>query len=81
MARRVDDVERDVAVPDCGVLGENRDALLAFEVVGVEDALGDVLVGPERAGLPEQGVDQRGLAVVDMSDNGKVAQVVTPALT
>ena len=59
-----------------GVLREDRDALLALEVTRVHDALGDVLVRPERAGLPEHGVDERGLAVVDVRDDGDVPQVV-----
>ena len=73
---RVDDVERHVAVADRRVLGEDRDALLALEVVRVHDPLVDVLVGAERARLPEQGVDERGLAVVDVGDDRHVAQIV-----
>ena len=42
--RRVDDVDLHVAVADGGVLGEDRDALLALEVHRVHDPLGDVLV-------------------------------------
>ena len=76
VAGRVDDVEVDVAVAHRGVLGENRDALLALQVVGVHDALVDVLVLAERAGLPQQRVDERGLAVVDVGDDREIAQVV-----
>ena len=65
----------DAAVADGGVLGEDRDALLALEVHRVEDALGDVLVLAEGAGLPEHGVDERRLAVVDVGDDGDVADV------
>ena len=65
-----------VAVPDGGVLGEDRDALLALEVHRVHDALGDVLVLAERAGLPEHRVDERRLAVVDVRDDRDVADVV-----
>ena len=45
VAGRVDDVDLHVAVPDRGVLGEDRDALLALEVVRVHDPVGDLLVG------------------------------------
>ena len=58
---------------DRGVLGEDGDAALALEVVGVHDALGDLLVGAEHAALAEQRVDQRRLAVVDVGDDGDVA--------
>ena len=40
-------------------------------------ALGDVLVVAERAGLPEQRVDERRLAVVDVRDDGDVPQIVS----
>ena len=72
---RVDDVEDHVAVANRRVLGEDRDALLALEVVRVHHPLVDVLVGAERAGLPQQGVDQRGLAVVDVGDDRNIAQI------
>ena len=58
---------------DGGVLGQDGDAALALEVVAVHRALGDALVGAERAALVQQRVDQRGLAVVDVGDDGDVA--------
>ena len=73
---RVDDVDLDVAVLHGRVLGENRDALLALEVHRVHHPFGDVLIGAKGPGLPEHGVDQRGLAVVDVGDDRHVAQVV-----
>ena len=78
----VDDVERHAAlgrrwphVPDGGVLREDRDALLALEVHRVHDAVVDVLVGSEGPRLPQHGVDERRLPVVDVGDDGDVAQV------
>ena len=38
--------------------------------------VGDVLVGAEGAGLPEHGVDERRLAVVDVGDDRDVAEVL-----
>jgi hypothetical protein len=52
---------------DGRVLGHDRDALLALQVDRVHDPLRHVLVGAEDAGLPEHGVDQGGLAVVDVA--------------
>ena len=60
---------------DGRLLGEDRDALLALEVARVHDPVDDGLVRPEGAGLAEHRVDQRGLAVVDVGDDGDVAQV------
>jgi small GTP-binding protein len=77
VARGVDDVELDVAVLDRGVLGEDRDALLALEVHRVHDAVVDVLIGAEGPGLPQHRVDQRRLPVVDVGDDRDVAQVLS----
>ena len=73
VAGGVDDVDLGVVVVDGGVFGEDGDAALFFEVVGVHDALGDGFVGAEGAGLAEHGVDEGGLAVVDVGDDGDVA--------
>jgi hypothetical protein len=75
VAGRVDDVDLESAVAHGRVLGEDRDALLALEVQRVEHALDHVFVLPEGAGLPEHGVDERRLPVVDVGDDGDVADV------
>ena len=56
-------------------LRQDGDAALALEVVGIQRALGDALVVAKRARLLQQPVDQRGLAVVDVGDDGDVAEV------
>ena len=71
----VHDVDLDAAIGDRGVLRHDRDALLALEVDRVHDPLGHRLVRAEDAALPEHGVDQRRLAVVDVGDDGDVAEV------
>jgi hypothetical protein len=60
-------------IVDGGVLGEDGDAALALEVVGVHDALGDVLVRGERARLVQELVDQRRLAVIDVGDDREIS--------
>ena len=84
VAGRVDDVDRHGGVrgspalpPHRGVLGQDRDALLTLEVAGVEHTVGHILVRPKRAGLPEHRVDKRCLPMVDVGDDGDVAQVGT----
>jgi hypothetical protein len=62
-------------VAHSGVLREDRDALLALEVHRVHDAVIDVLVLSEGAGLPEHGVDERRLPVVDVRDDRHVSEV------
>ena len=61
---------------DGRLLGEDRDPLLALEVARVHDPVDDGLVRAERAGLAEHRVDERRLAVVDVGDDGDIAQVV-----
>ena len=46
-----------------------------LDVVRVHDPLGDLLVRGEGAGLAQQLVDQRGLAMVDVGDDGDVADL------
>jgi hypothetical protein len=55
------------------VLGQDGDAALALDVVAVHHAFGDLLVLAEGAALAQQLVDQGGLAVVDVGDDGDVA--------
>ena len=76
VAGRVDDVDGHVGVADRRVLGEDGDALLALEVVRVHDQRAHLLVVAEGVALLQQGVDQRGLAVVDVGDDRHVSDVM-----
>ena len=60
---------------DGGVLGEDGDAALAFEVVGIHDALDDLLVLAEGVRLAQQAVHEGGLAVVNVGDDGDVTEI------
>src|SRR5262245_38459850 len=60
---------------DGGALGEDGDAALALQVVAVERLRFHLLVLAESARLLEQGIDQRGLAVIDVSDDRDVAKI------
>ena len=63
------------AVGDRRVLGEDRDALLALEIVRVHGALLHVLVRAEGAGLTQHRVHEGRLAVVDVGNDRDVAEV------
>src|SRR5215470_11793459 len=76
VAGSVHDVDVDAPVGNGRVLGHDRDALLALEVDRVHDALGYRLVLAEEPRLPEHRVDQGGLAVVDVSDDRDVTNVL-----
>ena len=76
VARGVDDVDLGVAVPDGGVLGHDGDAALALEIARVHDPVHDLLIIPVDAGLLEHFIDQRGLAVVDVGNDGDVSELI-----
>ena len=73
MAGGVDDVDFDAVIAHAGNFGEDGDAALAFQVVGIHDAVDVFLVGAEDAALIEHGVDESGLAMVHVGDDGDVA--------
>ena len=73
VARRVDDVDLGIAIVDGGVLRKDGNAALTLKVVGVHHAIHDLLIFTVDAALLEHLVDKRGLAVVDVRDNGDVA--------
>jgi hypothetical protein len=75
VARGVDDVDLVTVPGDREVLGQDGDAALALERVGVHHPLHDALVLAEGAGLTEHVVDQRGLAVVDVCDDRDVPDI------
>ncbi len=75
VARGVDDVDLGVFPMHRGALGENGDAALALQIVGVHGTLDLTLVVAVGAGLLQQLVDEGGLAVVDVGDDGDVAKV------
>ena len=70
---RVDDVDLDVFIHTGAVFGEDRNASLALQITAVHDAVLDDLVLTERTALAEHLVDQRRLAVVNVSDDRDVS--------
>ena len=80
MTGRVDDVQLDALVVHRGVLGEDRDPLLALQVHGVEHSRRDLLPGAKGTRLPQHRVDQGRLAVIDVGDDRHVANVLPELL-
>jgi hypothetical protein len=74
VAGGVDDVDAGILPDDRGRLGQDGDAALLFEIVRVHHALGDTLVLAVGAGLFQEFIDERGLAVVDVGDDRDIAQ-------
>ena len=78
---RVNDVEYQVSpifrlprTVHSGVLGENGDTFLSLKVAGVHYSFGDFLVRGEDAGLFQHRVNQGGFPVVDVGDDGYIAE-------
>ena len=57
-----------------GVLGQDGDALFPLQVTAVHHAVLQITAFVQRAGLPQHRVDQGGLAVVDVGDDGNIAE-------
>ena len=75
VARGVDDVDLDVVIEDGGILRQDSDAALAFELVRIHYAFGDRFVGTKGAALLQHGIHQGGFAVVDVRNNGDAQNV------
>ena len=75
MAGGVDDVELVVTPPDGRLLGEDRDATLALLVVGVHDPIDLLTTCRSGSGGTQHGIDQGGFPVVNVGDNGEIAQL------
>src|SRR5690606_21998959 len=70
----VDQIDLHAAVVDRDILSENRNPALTLQIVAVENPLAEFGL-TVLAALPQQTVDQRRLAVVDVGDNNNVADI------
>ena len=59
-----------------GVLRANRNALLPLQIHRIHDAFLDLLIGAERPRLPQELIDQRCLAVVNVRNDGNVTDFI-----
>ena len=77
--RGVDDVDHSdgsirVMTVHGGVFGQDGDALFPFQIAGVHHAFLHFTALVQRAGLPQHRIDQGGLPVVDMGDDGDISE-------
>ena len=75
VSRRVHNVDLGSLVEDGGILGEDGDAPLPLDVVGIHHPFRYFLILPENAALLQQLVHQGGLAVVYMGDDSDISNV------
>ena len=77
MSWSIDNVDAD-AIPHHGdVLRQNCDPAFALEIVGVQNTGSHPLILAEHSALLNQAVHQRCFAVVNVGDNGNVANIST----
>ena len=76
VSRRIDDVYFGIAVLHGGVLCHDGYAALTLKVVRVHDSFDDLLIFPVNAALLEHLVNESGLAVVNVSDDCYVSELV-----
>ena len=74
VARRIDDVDAPALPIDGRVLRKDGDAALALELARVHEALAAVAMRAQGTGLAQELVHERGLAMIDMGDDGDVAE-------
>ena len=76
MAGSVDDIDLHIFISDRNVLRKNGDSTLALLVVRVQNALFDLLILAKNMRCPEQTVNQRGLAMINVRDDRDVANIL-----
>ena len=77
MARRIDDIDLHTVIIRRCVFGKYGDAALTLKRVAVHHAFLDDLIVPEKAAELEHFVHKRGLAVVDVRNDGNIPQVLS----
>ena len=73
VAGRIDDVDMHALIINRQILRQDGDSTFLFQIVRIHHPFDDVLVGGKSACLLEEFVDQRGLAVVNVGDDGDIA--------
>jgi len=74
MSRSVDEVDLRAVPIDRGGLCENRDTSLTLLIVGIHDAVDELLMFSKHASGAQQAIDEGRLAVVDVRDKRNIAQ-------
>ena len=75
MARSVNNINVSTLVVHRTVFGKDGDATLFFKVIGVHYALGHRLILAKGTRMLKQLVNQGGLAVVNVGNNGNVSEL------
>lgn len=75
MTGRIHDVDGDAVPAHCGIFRHDRDSFFTLERIRIEQTVGENLSIAEQACLPQYLVHERRFAVVNVCDDGNVANV------
>ena len=73
--RGINNVDTNPLPFDTGLLGKDRDPTLTLELIAVHDKVCHLLMCTEDIGLSEEMIDNGGLAVIDVSNDGKITEI------
>ena len=73
--RCIHETDRLVLVVDGRILRRNRDAPLTLQIIGVENTIVHLLIGTEDIRLLQHAVEEGRLPVIDVGDDGNVAEL------
>ena len=76
VTRSIDDVDPITVPLKSGVLGANGDSFFALQIHRIHHAFFNLLIGAKRARLPQQLIDQRRLAVIDVRNDGDITDLI-----
>ena len=77
MPRGVDDVDLHAFVGKRNVFSQNRDPTLFLDIARIQDPFALQLRLAELSTLPEQAINERCFAVVDVGDDDDISNVFT----
>ena len=75
MAGGVNNIDLSSFIIDSRILGQDGDPPLPFNVIGIHDPLGNLLILAEYATLLQELVHQSRLAVVNMGDDRDITDI------
>ncbi len=78
MSRCINDIDAVVLPTDGGVFREYGYAAFTLLIARVHHTFGHGRPWSQRAGLLQELIDQRGLAMIDMGDDGDIAESLDP---
>ena len=77
MARGIQNVDFYAIMHNSSIFGQNSDTTFTLQIVGVHNALFHMLVRTENAALLQHRIDQGGLAMVNVGNNGYITNIVS----